>query len=92
MVMSRTVKIGDTIYVSGQVSHDDDGNIVGRGDMEAQMRQACSNIKNCWHITEQPWKILLMRYSLLLIWMQLLLRQVNADKKSFLVLRSLQAL
>jgi 2-iminobutanoate/2-iminopropanoate deaminase len=42
---AQTVKIGDTIYVSGQVSHDDDGNIVGRGDMEAQMRQAYSNIK-----------------------------------------------
>jgi 2-iminobutanoate/2-iminopropanoate deaminase len=42
---AQTVRIGDTIYVSGQVSHDDDGNIVGRGDMEAQMRQAYSNIK-----------------------------------------------
>jgi 2-iminobutanoate/2-iminopropanoate deaminase len=42
---AQTVKIGDTIYVSGQVSHDDDGNIVGWIDMEAQMRQAYSNIK-----------------------------------------------
>jgi enamine deaminase RidA (YjgF/YER057c/UK114 family) len=39
------VKVGDTIYVSGQVSHDDRGNIVGPGDMEAQMRQAYANIQ-----------------------------------------------
>ena len=42
---AQTVKIGDTIYVSGQVSHDDAGNIIGRGDMEAQMRQAYANIQ-----------------------------------------------
>jgi 2-iminobutanoate/2-iminopropanoate deaminase len=41
---SQSVKVGDTIYVSGQVSHDDMGNIVGLGDMEAQMRQAYANI------------------------------------------------
>ena len=39
------VKVRDTIYVSGQVSHDDRGNIVGRGDMEAQMRQAYANLQ-----------------------------------------------
>jgi 2-iminobutanoate/2-iminopropanoate deaminase len=42
---SQAVKLGDTIYVSGQVSHDDRGNIVGLGDMEAQMRQAYANIQ-----------------------------------------------
>lgn len=41
----QAAKVGDTIYVSGQVSHDDTGNIVGRGDMETQMRQAYSNIQ-----------------------------------------------
>lgn len=41
----QAVKVGDTIYVSGQVSHDDRGNIVGLGDMEAQMRQAYANIQ-----------------------------------------------
>jgi enamine deaminase RidA (YjgF/YER057c/UK114 family) len=40
------VKVGDTIYVSSQVSHDDTGKIVGLGDMEAQMRQAYTNIQN----------------------------------------------
>lgn len=42
---SQAVKVGDTIYVSGQVSHDDAGNIVGRGEMEVQMRQAYANIQ-----------------------------------------------
>jgi 2-iminobutanoate/2-iminopropanoate deaminase len=42
---SQAVKVGDTIYVSGQVSHDDRGSIVGSGDMDAQMRQAYSNIQ-----------------------------------------------
>jgi enamine deaminase RidA (YjgF/YER057c/UK114 family) len=41
----QAVKVGDTIYVSGQVSHDDKGNIVGHGNMEAQMRQAYANIQ-----------------------------------------------
>jgi 2-iminobutanoate/2-iminopropanoate deaminase len=42
---AQAVKLGDTIYVSGQVSHDDKGNIVGRGNMEAQMSQAYSNVQ-----------------------------------------------
>jgi enamine deaminase RidA (YjgF/YER057c/UK114 family) len=42
---AQAVKVGDTIYVSGQVSHDDKGDIVGRGDMEVQMRQAYANIQ-----------------------------------------------
>lgn len=41
---SQAVKVGDTIYISGQVSHDDKGNIVGN-DMESQMRQSYINIK-----------------------------------------------
>jgi 2-iminobutanoate/2-iminopropanoate deaminase len=42
---SQAVKVDNTIYVSGQVSHDDKGNIVGRGDMEMQVRQAYANIE-----------------------------------------------
>ncbi len=36
---------GDTVYVSGQVGFDPDGNIVGGGDMAAQARQAFANIR-----------------------------------------------
>jgi 2-iminobutanoate/2-iminopropanoate deaminase len=42
---AQAVKVGDIIYLSGQVSHDDTGNIVGPGDMEAQMRQAYANVR-----------------------------------------------
>ena len=42
---SQAVNVGDTIYISGQVSHDDKGKIVGRRDMETQMRQAYNNIQ-----------------------------------------------
>ncbi len=42
---SQAVKVGDTIYLSGQVSHDDQGNILGEGNMEVQMRAAYANIK-----------------------------------------------
>jgi 2-iminobutanoate/2-iminopropanoate deaminase len=42
---SQAVKIDNAIYVSGQASHDDRGNIVGLGDMEVQMRQAYANIE-----------------------------------------------
>ncbi len=41
---SQAVKTGDTIYLSGQVSHDDKGNVLGEGDMEVQMRAAYANI------------------------------------------------
>lgn len=42
---SQAVKVGDTIYLSGQVSLDAKGEPVGIGDMEAQMRQAYANIE-----------------------------------------------
>ena len=43
---AQGVKVGDTIYLSGQVSHDDKGNILGEGDMEVQMRAAYANVQN----------------------------------------------
>jgi 2-iminobutanoate/2-iminopropanoate deaminase len=42
---SQAVKVDNTIYVSGQVGHDDKGNVLGHGNMEVQMRQAYANIK-----------------------------------------------
>jgi enamine deaminase RidA (YjgF/YER057c/UK114 family) len=53
----QAVKVGDTIYVSGQLSHDDDGNMVApapldqagkiadHGNMGAQMAQAYANLR-----------------------------------------------
>ena len=54
---AQAVKVDDTIYVSGQLSHDDQGNIVGpaplddsgrirdSSNMETQMRQTYANAK-----------------------------------------------
>ena len=42
---SQGVKVGDTIYLAGQVSHDDTGHIVGHGNMEVQMRRAYANVE-----------------------------------------------
>ena len=53
----QAVKVGDTIYVSGQLSHDEQGNVVGpaplddsgkirdHSNMEIQMRQTYANAK-----------------------------------------------
>ncbi|HET7643952.1 MAG TPA: Rid family hydrolase [Nitrososphaeraceae archaeon] len=41
---SQTLNVGDTIYISGQVSQDDEGKIVKR-DMETQMGHAYANIQ-----------------------------------------------
>jgi len=54
---SQGVKVGDTIYISGQLSHDDEGNMVGpaplddtgaiidHGNMDVQMTQTYANAK-----------------------------------------------
>ena len=44
---AQAVKVDDTIYVAGQLSHDVDGNMVGAAppDMETQMRQTYANAK-----------------------------------------------
>jgi enamine deaminase RidA (YjgF/YER057c/UK114 family) len=54
---AQAVKVGDTIFISGQLSHDADGNIVGpapldehnrildHSNMEIQMRQSYENAK-----------------------------------------------
>jgi 2-iminobutanoate/2-iminopropanoate deaminase len=41
---AQAVKVGDTVYLSGQISHDDRANILGVDDMEVQMRTAYTNI------------------------------------------------
>ena len=41
---AQAVQVGETIYVSGQVAQDADGNVVGIDDMAAQSRQVFKNI------------------------------------------------
>ena len=43
---SHSARAGNTLYIAGQVAQDVAGNLVGRGDMEAQARQAFTNLKN----------------------------------------------
>lgn len=38
---------GRTIYISGQLSRDEAGNIVGIGDMGAQIEQVAANLAKC---------------------------------------------
>jgi 2-iminobutanoate/2-iminopropanoate deaminase len=39
-----TVRGGTTVYVSGLVSRDKQGNVIGKGDMAAQIRQVGQNL------------------------------------------------
>ena len=39
------VKGGRVLFLSGQVAFDNQGSIVGRGDIMAQFRQVCENLK-----------------------------------------------
>ena len=36
---------GKTLYLAGQVAFDKDGQVVGKGDLAAQFRQVCENLK-----------------------------------------------
>lgn len=42
---SAAVKVGNTIYVSGQTALDEHGKVVGEGDIEAQAIQVYENLK-----------------------------------------------
>jgi enamine deaminase RidA (YjgF/YER057c/UK114 family) len=39
------VQGGKTFYLAGQVAFDKDGKVVGKGDLVAQFRQVCENLK-----------------------------------------------
>jgi 2-iminobutanoate/2-iminopropanoate deaminase len=43
-IIADGVQVGDTIYLSGQVSVDNDGKTIGPGDAAAQLRQAYRNV------------------------------------------------
>ena len=44
--LAQGKQIGNTIYVSGQIAYDSNGELVGEGDMKAQTRQVFDNIKS----------------------------------------------
>jgi enamine deaminase RidA (YjgF/YER057c/UK114 family) len=44
---AQVVKVGNQIYIAGQTSVDEKGNLVGKGDIEAQARQVFKNLQKC---------------------------------------------
>ena len=46
---------GKTIYIAGQLARDVDGNIVGPGDMRAQMEQTFKNLDACLKAAGASW-------------------------------------
>jgi 2-iminobutanoate/2-iminopropanoate deaminase len=42
---AQACKVGNTLYISGCVSWDDQGNIIGSGDMRMQVKQVYTDIK-----------------------------------------------
>lgn len=45
-IIADGVQVGDTIYLSGQVSVDGEGRTLGAGDIAAQVRQAYANVRS----------------------------------------------
>ncbi len=39
------VATGNIVFIAGQLARDESGKVVGKGDMAAQIRQTCENIK-----------------------------------------------
>jgi len=44
---AQVVKIGNQIYIAGQTAVDENGNPVGKGDIETQTRQVFKNLQRC---------------------------------------------
>jgi enamine deaminase RidA (YjgF/YER057c/UK114 family) len=42
---SYATKVGNTLYIAGMVPRDKDGNIVGKGDIEAQTKKCFENMR-----------------------------------------------
>ncbi len=43
---SHLVKVGNLMFLAGQVALDGEGNVVGAGDMKSQVRQVLENMKS----------------------------------------------
>ena len=44
---SHIAKMSDTLHISGQLAWDQEGNVVGKGDIVAQTDKAYENLKKC---------------------------------------------
>ena len=45
-LIAEGVLVGDTLYLSGQVSIDEEGNVIGAGDLVVQTSQAYANVRD----------------------------------------------
>lgn len=43
---SQAIRSGNTLYISGQLSHDAEANFIGEGDFELQVRTTFGNLDN----------------------------------------------
>ena len=43
---SQAIKVGNTVYLAGQISFDFDGNLVGPGDIKVQAKKTFENIQD----------------------------------------------
>ena len=50
------VTIGRTAFVSGQVALDEQGSVVGAGDLAAQTRQALANLERVLEALDATWR------------------------------------
>lgn len=41
---SQAMQVGETVYISGQLAHDDEGNFIGEGDFDAQIAATLENL------------------------------------------------
>jgi enamine deaminase RidA (YjgF/YER057c/UK114 family) len=48
---AQVVRIGNQVYIAGQTAVDERGNVVGKGDIEAQTRQIFKNLQKCLRAT-----------------------------------------
>ncbi len=44
---AQVVQSGSLVYIAGQTSVDESGNVVGKGNIEAQTRQVFQNLQKC---------------------------------------------
>ena len=44
---AQVVRIGNQVYVAGQTAVDERGNVVGKGNIDAQARQVFRNLQKC---------------------------------------------
>jgi reactive intermediate/imine deaminase len=53
---SHALKVGNLLFISGQVGQDSEGNLVSKGDMAAQARHAMKNITALLEAAGATWE------------------------------------